>query len=85
MTKHEEYHILLGENLWHVWAQVNFGKSATPINTIGAGLVKRSCGYHVGSGMHFLLTSLELTDDEGTPTNKGYNFLMIAFDGYQIP
>ena len=82
---HSEYHALLGDDLWRVWSQVNFGKAATPINTIGEGLVKRAFGYQVGSGMHFLLTELGLTNKDGLPTNKGYDFLMVAFDGHFLP
>ena len=81
---HKEYHDLLGEDLWSAWGQVDFGEGSTPIETIGVGLVKRALGYHVGSGMHFLLTELDLTDDDGQVTDKGYNFLMVAFDGPQI-
>lgn len=78
----KKYINLLGEeNLNHAWGQVNFGPNSKPIETIGKGLVKRALGYHVGSGMHFLLTELGLTDDEGKVRELGYDFLILPYEG----
>ena len=70
------------DSLDNAWSQVNFGEGAHPIKTIGSGLVKRSLGYHVGSGMHFLLTETGLTDEQGNVTNLGYDFLMEPYKRY---